>query len=245
MGTCSTGPVCPPDVATAVDHLECMEKIDKANFEDLPELPSSIVPPEAPSLKDVTTELVDGTGAFDVFMRAGSAQLQTQYDAGRIKGKEYAEAFISMTQLMMEQANGFVLKRFESEMAAIMFNSQYIESAYKAITAENQANKTIADAYLTAVQACELPLNGAQDRILKAEQAKAQAKTVDLYDRQIDGFDEKNSEGIFKIIMDAWAAQGIEITSTQADSVMDSLQNHGQLNARITKMMNDSGITTT
>ena len=264
-----TGPVCPPGETIAIDHTSCIEDIrspdnvDEVSIDDLPDLPDDVTAPEAPTVEDVTTEIINGTGAFDVFMRAGSNQLQSQYDKGRIKGADYASAYIQMMELMMTQANMFVLKKFETEMAALLFKPQYLKAAFDAIAAEEtvnkvktdtyllieQANKIIKDAYLTSVQSCELPLNSSADRVLKEQQSKAQAKTVDLYDRQITGFDEKNTEGIFKIIMDAWAAQGVEITSNQAESVMQMFKNTGynpapgSLDERIKKMMNDNGIT--
>ena len=242
-----TGPTCLPGDADAEDHADCIDDIGTADISDIPDLPSGIKAPVAPTVNDVTTEVIAGTGAFDSFMRAGSNQLQSQYDAGRIKGAEYAQAYIAMMQLMMEQANMFVIKKFEAETAGAMFHAQYMTAAFGALTAEHSANKMIADAYLTSIQACELPINGSQDRILKAEQAKAQSKTVDLYDRQSKGFDEKNTEGIFKIIMDSWAAQGVEITSTQTDSVLNILSktNVGGigLDERVAKMMDDNGIT--
>ena len=236
-----TGPICLPGDAVSKDHTECLEDIDTADISKIPALPAGVTPPVTPTVAAVTTEVINGTGAFDVFMRAGSNQLQSQYEAGRIKGAEYAQAYIAMMQLMMEQANMFVIKKFEAETAGAMFHAQYMTAAFGALTAEYQANKMIADAYLTSIQACELPLNGSQDRILKAEQAKAQAKTVDLYDRQIEGFTEKNTEGILKIVMDSWAAQGVEITSTQADSVLGSLKDTN-LDTRITKILNASGL---
>ena len=244
-----TGPACPPDDATGANHDECFSKIPRADISDVPDLPSDITPPEAPSSSDITEEVLSGGGVFDSFMRAGSNQLQSQYDAGRIKGADYAAAYIQMMELMMTQANMFVLKKFESEVAASMFKAQYQKAMFDVITAEYQANKMIADAHLTSVQACELPLNSAADRILKEEQAKAQAKTVDLYNRQIKGFDEKNTEAIFKIIMDAWAAQGVEITAIQADSVLNSLSSAatspkpGTIDQRVATMMTKAGIT--
>ena len=239
-----TGPNCPPESIEdeIVSSKLCIHNIGSVDIGDLPDLPTDVTPPDAPTIDDITEVLLTGNGAFDVFMRAGSAQLQSQYDAGRIKGADFANAYIQMMQLMMTNATQFVIKKFEVEMAGEMFKVQYLKGAYDAITAEYTANKMMADAHLTKVQACELPLNSAADRILKAEQAKAQAKSVDLYDRQIKGFDDKNQEGIFKIIMDAWAAQGVEITANQAESVLANLKNT-TLDDKILRMMNENGIT--
>ena len=230
-----TGPVCLPSDPTAEDHAACIEKIDTADISEIPEIPDNVIVPVAPTVKDITTEVIGGTGAFDVFMRAGANQLQEQYLQGRIKGAEYASAYIEMMKLMMEQAAAFTVKKFETEMAGALFQGQYMKTMYDAITAEHAANKMIADAYLTSVQACELPLNGSADRILKGEQSKAQAKTVDLYDRQITGFDDKDKNDVFKTVMDSWAVQGVEIVEDPTESVSNTL-----LAESITKVLQDT-----
>ena len=241
--TCSTGPKCPPDSADkrVKDHSSCIDSIDKPDLGDIPELPGDVTQPKAPGIDDITEVVLDGAGAFDIFMRAGAAQLQSQYDAGRIKGADYASAYIQMMELMMTQAVAFIAKKFEIETSAALFESQYFKAAFDALTAKYAAGKMIADSHLTMVQACELPLNGAADRILKEEQAKTQAKSVDLYDRQIKGYDEKHLESVFKTTMDAWAAQGVEIIATQADSELEDLK-RGKLNGKIDRLLNSVGI---
>lgn len=62
------------------------------------------------TLDDVTTIALDGTGAFDVLMRAMKLHLLQEYTAGRITGDKYAEAYISLTNQVLAQAIQYVLQ---------------------------------------------------------------------------------------------------------------------------------------
>jgi hypothetical protein len=48
---------------------------------------------------DLTTGAINGTGAFDKLMVGVAAQLQGEYDAGRITGAEYTKAYISINSI--------------------------------------------------------------------------------------------------------------------------------------------------
>ena len=65
-----------------------------------------------------------GNGQFDRYMRAGTNQLQLQYDLGRIKGPDFAIAFIAMQELMMVQGNKFILDKYAAE---VMAHKTYLE----------------------------------------------------------------------------------------------------------------------
>lgn len=68
-----------------------------------------------PTVATITTETTDGTGIFDVYMRAGMNQLDTQYNLGRIRGPEYATAYMETLGLMIEKANTFAIRIYEAE----------------------------------------------------------------------------------------------------------------------------------
>ena len=130
----------------------------------IPEIPDDLALPVSPSIKDITTETVDGTGAFDVFMRAGSAQLQEQFDAGRIKGAAFAEAHTAMMQLMMTEANKFVLGKVQSDIAIAMFPMQYMGAVYEAAGKEAAVRKTEHESNLICEQEAQLELDGEVNR---------------------------------------------------------------------------------
>lgn len=159
---------------------------------------------------NVTEENFDGSGIFDVYMRAGMVHLETQYKASRIKGSDYATAYIATIQLMMTEANKFVIAEFEANMKAKMFGYQLATIKYDALIKESQAKESEAKVDLLCQQVAELKANGAQDRALKAAQIQTQAKQAELYDRQIKGYDEKNANDNAKTLFDAWAVQAVE-----------------------------------
>ena len=117
-----------------------------------------------PTVDDVTTEDVDGTGVFDVYMRAGKNQLDTQYNLGRIKGSDYTQAYISMTQIMMTEANKFVLGKVQADIAARMFDRQWLALGYDIHNKTVMTEKLEIDKELVKQQIAELKLNGAVDR---------------------------------------------------------------------------------
>lgn len=53
----------------------------------------------------------DGTGVFDKLMIAVNGNIQTQYDAGRIKGQDYATVYLGSIQAAMAEAMKYVLNK--------------------------------------------------------------------------------------------------------------------------------------
>ena len=57
---------------------------------------------------DVTQGTLVGTGYFDKFMAAINAQIDAQYTAGRIQGKDYATVYLGALQTALTQAVAYV-----------------------------------------------------------------------------------------------------------------------------------------
>ncbi len=129
-------------------------------------------------------DTVTGKGQFDKYMRAGVNQLNLQYKEGRIKGADYAAAFIAMQDNMMAQANSFVLGEFDSRVKSLLAAAQieemqldgYVkrsllylqleESAMKVRLLEEQVQKTANETQLIATQEEELRKDGETNRLL-------------------------------------------------------------------------------
>lgn len=148
-------------------------------------------PPYKHSIKpikigDVTEEVVSGQGVFDIYMRAGMNQLMTQYEAGRIKGPDFTAAYIAQIELMMTQANQFVLSTKQMEMEVKLFELKYndmlFETAAKKVSIEKmkfekdlivqQIAKTDAEVKATCQQTAEMKANGLEERKFKSVQSK-------------------------------------------------------------------------
>ena len=67
----------------------------------------------------LTTGEIDGTGSFDVLMRATKEHLKGEFDAGRIRGTDYANAYVQATSAVLAQATQYSISqsRLESELA--------------------------------------------------------------------------------------------------------------------------------
>lgn len=83
------------------------------------------------SLDVVTDANVDGSGAFDVIMRALKAHLQEEFDAGRITGAEYAKAYVELVTAALSTGMNFAL-----QAEAALYQNQLVQQ--QARTAEIQ-----------------------------------------------------------------------------------------------------------
>ena len=214
---------------------------------DIPDHPDEGPVVDMPTAKDVTEERIDGDGVFDIYMRAGMNQLMTQYDAGRIKGADFAAAYIAMVQLMMTEANKFVLGLVQAEILAAMLKYNALGALYDAALKESQALKAKAEVDLVCQQTAELKANGKVERGLKDAQKQAQIKTAELYARQIKGFDEKSRNDLIKNILDAWSVQGVEFPDTADGSHLvqlgQSKNNDKAFNKNINEILSLAGLT--
>jgi len=60
-------------------------------------------------LETLTTENVNGKGAFDVLMKSAKAHLQEEFNAQRITGKEYATVYLGALTAVLQTSIQFLL----------------------------------------------------------------------------------------------------------------------------------------
>jgi len=169
-------------------RLKAQTKVSGGNF-TLPTVPSLPVDPnpiKAPTIDDITEAIIDGSGAFDIFMKAGTAQLDSQYNKNRIKGAEYAASYIQMMEMMMTQANLFVLKKFETEIQAKKIPYELEKIKYDMLVSANQAVATEQQAKLSEQQRLELEANGEYERMIKNANAENIENSTVLIKKQIE-----------------------------------------------------------
>ena len=75
---------------------------------------------------DLTTGAINGTGSFDKLMVGVAAQLQGEYDAGRITGAEYSKAYITLTQSALATSLQFLLGKDASYWQAVQAQTQAV-----------------------------------------------------------------------------------------------------------------------
>lgn len=144
------------------------------------------------NVSDITTGTIDGTGTFDVLMKAVSLHLQREYSANRITGDVYAKAYIEIMNNTLAQA------------------TQYIVAAFQAST-----NEDLIKAQIDQIRA-QIELIGYQG---VSEQAKYKdavdgvpitgsiGKQKDVYTAQIKGFKDSALQSVAKTMMDVWSVQ--------------------------------------
>lgn len=105
---------------------------------------------------DYTSGATDGTGTFDVFMQGMKAQLQGEFNAGRITGAEYTKAYVALVQAAMQNAVQFLLGRDQAywqsvnaQIAAITARVQLEEAKYEAVRVQIEAKTAMANLALT------------------------------------------------------------------------------------------------
>ena len=126
----------------------------------------------------------EGTGIFDIIIKAANENIKIQNQTSRITGAEYAEVYLGTMQTAISEAIKFVLqndtlaKELELKQAQI---------------AKINAERDLVNAQLAIFRE-------QQDKDLEVKQAN-----IDLLNRQKDGFDDNKYQKLFEAQMNAWA----------------------------------------
>ncbi len=127
------------------------------------------------SISDLTSGATDGTGSFDLLMRAVQAQLQQEYDDGRIVGAEYATVYLGAIQTALTVSSQFTL-------AVPKLNAEVDLYAQKLITEQAQTSDEVDDDDVGGVL----------------------GKQMALYQAQTDGFARDAEQKLLSIFNDSW-----------------------------------------
>ena len=76
------------------------------------------------TVADLTTATVEGTGVFDVLMRAHKAHLEQEFNKNRIKGTEYSTVYLGSLEVVLQQAVAFLLNKDKTALEAILLEKQ-------------------------------------------------------------------------------------------------------------------------
>lgn len=87
---------------------------------------------------DLTTGAINGTGAFDKLMVGVAAQLQREYDAGRITGAEYTKAYIALTGSALSSSLQYLLSRDAAYWQAVQAQAASVTARVQLATAKIQ-----------------------------------------------------------------------------------------------------------
>lgn len=86
---------------------------------------------------DLTGATIEGTGVFDVLMRANKVHLEAEFNKGRIKGPEYATVYLGSLDTVMNTSLQFLLQKQKVDAELRLIESQILQA--NAQTAQIQA----------------------------------------------------------------------------------------------------------
>lgn len=78
-----------------------------------------VTPPAQINNEALTTQVVGGTGTFDILMSSLKAHLRDEYEQNRISGNEYVKAYIALTEAALSAGTQFLLQRDQAYYQAI------------------------------------------------------------------------------------------------------------------------------
>ena len=151
----------------------------------------------------------DGTGVFDIIMKAANENIKIQNQTSRITGAEYAEVYLGTMQSAIAEAMKFLLNKDQiikdlelkqAQIDAIEFDTliKQEQSAKDLALKQTQIDVGLEEKRLKAAQADAFPIQSAKD--LEVKQAN-----IDLLNRQKEGFDDNKYQKLFEAQMNAWA----------------------------------------
>ncbi len=126
----------------------------------------------------------EGTGIFDIIIKAANENIKIQNQTSRITGAEYAEVYLGTMQSAISEAMKFVLQNYTLAKELELKQAQ-----------------------IAKINA-EIDLVNAQLATIREQQAKdleVKQANIDLLNRQREGFDDNKYQKLFEAQMSAWA----------------------------------------
>ena len=163
----------------------------------------------------LNTHTWQGTAVFDVLVRMVNENLKIQYDEGRIKATDYAEAYIAGLQTCITESMKFIKEKdnlnkdIEVKQANIdVLNGQKnnllkdleVKQANIGLITQQTAN-LLKD---FALKEANITLTNKQADNLTKDIAVKEANIL-LLNRQREGFDDNKHQKLFEAQMNAWA----------------------------------------
>ncbi len=138
-----------------------------------------------------------GSGVFDKLMHAINGNILVQYESGRIKGPEYAQVYLGSMQTAVVEAMKFMLTKEQID------KELELKAAQIAAIATENSIKTAQSAKDLEVKDKDIEVKTAQKNKL-ADDLLTAAKQRDLYQRQIEGFDDNKYQKLFESQLSSW-----------------------------------------
>ena len=112
---------------------------------------------------DLTSRTVGGTGLFDGLMASIAAQLNSEFEAGRITAKEYSTSYVALSQSAMSSAVQYLLQKDQQYWQAELIKQQAIAAELAVVQGKLQVEvlkaQTIQARMAASSTAAEYSLN--------------------------------------------------------------------------------------
>ena len=164
----------------------------------LPALDVTALTPTPPSITNLTSEALDGTGAFDVLMKTVKLHLEEEYNASRITGKDYANVYLGAITAVMQQAVAYLV----SSNQVFQINAEIGLIRQQIVTELAQTDDSIPDGLGFNASTSVLGMLKLQKDKTSAEISQAEAATLNQT-HQVDSQILVNTATIDKMDTDA------------------------------------------
>lgn len=126
-------------------------------------------------LADLSQTTIEGSGVFDVLMRATKTHLEQEFSKNRIKGSEYATVYLGSVESVMRTSLDFLMQRQRVALEAELMAQQVLVAKAEVLKANAQVQVALAEVDKTRLEVELLTLNKAK---IPAEIAHLQAQTL-------------------------------------------------------------------
>ena len=169
-------------------------------------------------VEKLTEAKLNGTGVFDVLMRATKAHLEEEFSKNRIKGGEYSQVYLGSLTVVMEQSLKFLLDKDKSFLETALIDAQVRLADAQVRLVEKQILKEDQEAELRAAQVAKLNREtlfiDAQETHLGAQTGKVEQDTANAV---IEGQNLLLQQSLLNAQINLTTAQK---TSTDAQSAL-------------------------
>lgn len=192
----------------------------------------------------LTQVMLDGTGVFDVLMRANKMHLEEAYQKGRITGTEYSTVYLGSLDAVLNAALQYVLQKEKVASEIALLEAQTDKVLAEQALVEQQRLNAVEEGKVLVAQ--ENKLNAEVDVLAETrlktveettllnwktttEKAQTLAAGVDedsivgkqkaLYGAQATGFVRDAEQKVAKLLVDTWNVRRTTDEATVADGV--------------------------
>lgn len=127
------------------------------------------------TLDDLTTATVEGSGVFDVLMRANKAHLEQEFKLNRIKGTDYANVYLGSLQAVLSAAMQFTLSREKQNLDSLLQVKQIELAQLNQVKLQAEIDQTYAQTSQISAETVNL---GKQGLVMDKQALEIVAKTA-------------------------------------------------------------------